>query len=104
MALRRRAGKRAQERVTGNHKRKGIMRVIDLGNDHEKAKARFTIMHTAATQGNGADGLDGLRQLTKVQDALDEVSDEESQSVDGQRVVVRTLKSGVSQIVLEDAP
>ena len=79
------------------------MRVIALPTDKTEAESVFGIFHTATFQGEGAKDHAGARALGKLQDALEAVSEEETTTVDGQRLTRRVPKPGVTEIRLEDA-
>jgi hypothetical protein len=79
------------------------MHVIALPTERTEAEGIFGIFHTATFQGEGAKDHAGARALGKLQDALEAVSEEQTTTVDGQKLTRRVPKTGVTEIRLEDA-
>jgi hypothetical protein len=104
MSRRRQYGSRAQSRAAGTFKTRRVMRIIDLGEDSEKAQARFGILITCAFNGKPQSDIEGARNLAKLQDALEDCSIVETKIVDGRTMTDRKLKPNTTTIVLNDGP
>jgi hypothetical protein len=81
------------------------MRIINLGDDFEAAKQHFGTIRNTTILGLPPAGLEGFLNLSKAQNTLDAISIERQIAVEGHGAqIVRELKEGVTQIVLEDGP
>lgn len=79
------------------------MRLIDLGEDREKAVSRFIILHSAAFLGRAPARVADWRILGKIQDKLEEASDAVTVKEQGETIATRKLREGVTSIALDDA-
>lgn len=75
------------------------MREVEFGGDRQKAKDRFVILYGVAFNGKAPEGPEAVRQLGKVQDALEDISVEANDAG-----IPRSLKEGVESLLVEDAP
>lgn len=76
------------------------MRIIELGEDREKAKQRFNITAICAFQGKAPGDLEGSRRLAKLQDTIEGHADLEVNGI----TTTYELRKGVTAVTLEDGP
>jgi hypothetical protein len=87
--------------------RSQTVRIITLPKDREEAESMFNLFYTAAFAGEGSENQAAARKLGKLQDALEDVSHEESltsEEAEGtEEKTKRVLDEKCKKITLEDA-